>query len=81
MGKIADIIVVNHALFFSDLSLRRLGINILPDYDTVILDEAHTIQDVASDHLGLGLSLRQVEYSLDKLFNERRNKGLLVHLW
>ncbi len=75
----ADIIVVNHALFFSDLSLRRQGINILPDYDTVILDEAHTIQDVASDHLGLGLSLRQVEFALDKLFNERRNKGLLVH--
>ena len=49
----ADILIVNHALFFSDLSLRRLGVNILPDYDTVILDEAHTIQDVASDHLGL----------------------------
>ena len=39
----ADVLVVNHALFFSDLSLRRIGVNILPDYDTVILDEAHTL--------------------------------------
>ena len=75
----ADILIVNHALFFSDLSLRRLGVNILPDYDTVILDEAHTIQDVASDHLGLGISLGQIDYTLSKLYNESTNKGLLVH--
>ena len=75
----ADILIVNHALFFSDLSLRRLGINILPDYDTVILDEAHTIQDVASDHMGMGITLGQVEYTLNKLYNESTNKGLLVH--
>lgn len=75
----ADILVVNHALFFSDLSLRRLGVNILPDYDTVILDEAHTIQDVASDHMGLGLTLGQIEYTLGKLYNDNTNKGLLVH--
>ena len=75
----ADILIVNHALFFSDLSLRRLGVNILPDYDTVILDEAHTIQDVASDHLGLGFTLGQIDYTLSKLYNESTNKGLLVH--
>jgi ATP-dependent DNA helicase DinG len=39
----AQILIVNHALFFSDLALRRLGVSILPDYDSVILDEAHTI--------------------------------------
>ena len=75
----ADILVVNHALFFSDLSLRRLGINILPDYDTVILDEAHTVCDVASDHMGMGITLGQIDYTLGKLYNERTNKGLLVH--
>ena len=75
----ADILIVNHALFFSDLSLRRLGVNILPDYDTVILDEAHTIQNVASDHMGLGITLGQIEYTLSKLYNENTNKGLLVH--
>lgn len=75
----ADVLIVNHALFFSDLSLRRLGVNILPDYHTVILDEAHTVQDVASDHMGIGVTARQVEYTLSKLYSERSNKGLLVH--
>ena len=74
----ADILIVNHALFFSDLSLRRLGVNILPDYHTVILDEAHTVVDVASDHMGLSVTLGQVEYTLKKLYNSAKNKGLLV---
>ena len=75
----ADILIVNHALFFSDLGLRRMGVNLLPDYDVVILDEAHTVQDVASDHLGLGLTMGQVEYNLNKLYNQGTNKGLFVH--
>lgn len=74
----ADILIVNHALFFSDLSLRRMGVNLLPDYDVVILDEAHTVQDVASDHLGLGLTMGQIEYNLNKLYNQGTNKGLFV---
>ena len=73
----ADILVVNHALFFSDLALRRLGVNLLPDYHTVIFDEAHTMVDVASSHLGLRISMAQVEYALSRLYN-RRNKGLLA---
>lgn len=77
--KNADILIVNHALFFSDLGLRRLGVSLLPDYDTVILDEAHTVPDVASDHLGLQLTMGQVEYNLNKLYNQGRNKGLFVH--
>ncbi len=75
----ADIIVVNHSLFFSDLSLRRKGISLLPDYDTVILDEAHTVPDVASAHFGIEVTASQIEYNLNKLYNERQNKGLLVH--
>ena len=75
----AQILVVNHALFFSDLALRRQGASILPDYDVVIFDEAHNIESVASDHLGVHLSSGQIEYVLGKLYNERTNKGLLVH--
>ena len=52
----AQILIVNHALFFSDLALRRAGASILPDYDAVIFDEAHTIEPVASDHLGVNIS-------------------------
>ncbi|NLX99607.1 MAG: DEAD/DEAH box helicase [Rhodopirellula sp.] len=75
----AQILIVNHALFFSDLALRREGAAILPDYDTVVFDEAHTVEDVAGDHLGLGISSGQIEYTLGKLYNDRTNRGLLVH--
>jgi len=47
----ADVMVVNHALFFSDLALRREGASLLPDYDVVVFDEAHTVEQVAADHL------------------------------
>jgi len=75
----AQILIVNHALFFSDLGLRRAGASILPDYDVAIFDEAHNLEAVASDHLGVHLSSGQIEYVLGKLYNERTNKGLLVH--
>src|SRR3954470_1675842 len=75
----AQILVVNHVLFFSVIALRRAGVSILPDYDVVILDEAHTIESVASDHLGISVTSGQIEYTLNKLYNDRTNKGLLVH--
>ena len=74
----ADVIVVNHALFFVDLAMRKQGFSLLPDYNVVILDEAHTVPDVASAHLGMKVTKGQLEYSLNKLFNERNGKGLLV---
>ncbi len=75
----AQLLVVNHALFFSDLALRREGVSILPDYGAVIFDEAHTLEAVASDHLGASASSGQVDYLLSKLYNDRTNRGLLVH--
>ena len=74
----AQILVVNHALFFSDLALRRVGVNILPDYDVVIFDEAHTVEAVAGDHLGLQVTSGQIDWTLNKLYNDRTQKGLLV---
>ena len=74
----AQILVVNHALFFSDLALRQLGASIIPDYDAVILDEAHMIEAVASDHMGLRVGSGQVDFMLRRLYNDRTNKGLLV---
>jgi ATP-dependent DNA helicase DinG len=74
----AQILVVNHALFFSDLALRRIGASILPDYEAVIFDEAHNLEQVAGDHLGLSVTAGQVQYVLNKLYNDRQNKGLLV---
>ena len=74
----ADLLIVNHALFFSDLSLRRDDASILPEYDTVIFDEAHTIESVAADHLGLSVTEGQVDYLLNKLYNGQANRGLLI---
>ncbi len=75
----AQILVVNHALFFSDLALRRHGVSILPEYDIVVLDEAHTVEAVAADHLGLSVTSGQFEFALARLYNDRTQKGLLVH--
>jgi ATP-dependent DNA helicase DinG len=72
----AQILVVNHALYFSDLALRRAGVSILPDHDAVIFDEAHTLEAVAAERLGFGVSSGQVEYTLNRLYNDRTNKGL-----
>jgi len=75
----AQLMIVNHALFFSDLALRRQGASILPDYDVVVLDEAHNVEAVAADHMGIRLTSGQVEYTLGRLYNDRTQKGLLVH--
>src|SRR6185437_6759485 len=72
-----NILVVNHALFFSDLALRMAGVNYLPKYDLVILDEAHTVEDVASDHFGLKISEGGLRYTLRHLYELKRGKGLL----
>ena len=71
------ILVVNHALFFSDLALRMAGVNYLPKYDTVILDEAHTIEDVAGSHFGIQLGEGGVKYQLRHLYDPKRGRGLL----
>ena len=75
----AQILVVNHAMFFTDLAIRRqLGFGVLPDYDAAILDECHTIEAVASSHLGLKVTNGQVLYSLNKLYNPSTGKGLFI---
>lgn len=76
----AQILVVNHALFFTDLALRDAGGGILPNYDAVILDECHTMEAVAGEHLGLSVASSQIDFTLRKLFNPGTGKGLLVAL-
>ena len=58
----ADIVVVNHHLFFADLALRNGAYGaVLPDYAAVILDEAHQIEDVASEYFGVQVSSYQID--------------------
>jgi ATP-dependent DNA helicase DinG len=54
----AEIIIVNHHLFFADLALRSAWPNaqLLPAYEAVIFDEAHQLEDVATDYFGVGVS-------------------------
>jgi ATP-dependent DNA helicase DinG len=78
--KNSQILIVNHALFFSDLALRAQGAGLLPEYDAVVFDESHTIESVAADHMGLQVSNSQIDYTLRKLFNPRTDKGILTAL-
>ena len=76
----ANLLVCNHAVFFADLALRMAGQGMLPRYDHVILDEAHGVEDVASEHLGMSLTEGQVAHLLRTLYSARRNRGYLAHL-
>ena len=49
----ANLLIVNHHRFFSDLHLRMSKQALLPDYRVAVLDEAHNIEDIATRHLGL----------------------------
>ena len=65
----AQLVVVNHHLFFADLALRDTGFaSVLPDYDAVIFDEAHQIEDTATLFFGSRLSTAM----LDKLVRDAR---------
>lgn len=61
-AEAADLIIVNHHLFFADLNLRgnEYG-RVIPDYGAVIFDEAHLIEDIASDYFGVAVSTFQLE--------------------
>ncbi len=66
----ARVVVVNHHLFFADLALRggHPG-SVIPDYDAVIFDEAHQLEDAATEHFGLSVSLAR----LGRLCNDARH--------
>ena len=58
----ADIVVINHHLYFSDQTLKADGFGeILPQADVLIFDEAHQLPDIAGHFYGQQLTLRQVE--------------------
>lgn len=69
----ADLVIVNHALLVSDM---QTGSNILPSSDVVIIDEAHQLEEVASQHLGLDYSTVQLVHLLDRLEVDEEN-GML----
>ncbi|PYR88785.1 MAG: helicase [Acidobacteria bacterium] len=65
----ADIVVVNHHLFFADLAIRKSdAAAILPDYSAVIFDEAHDLEDVATEYFGFHVS----NYRLAEFIHDAR---------
>src|SRR5215203_1438526 len=75
----ADIVVVNHHLLAADLSVRQSTDNwqeaaVLPPYQRLILDEAHHLEDVAANHLGIQVTSRAVRRLLSRF--ERNGRGL-----
>ncbi|HZM02373.1 MAG TPA: helicase C-terminal domain-containing protein [Candidatus Saccharimonadales bacterium] len=78
----ADVLVLNHTLFFMHLGAleEEAEGGILFKNDFVIFDEAHTVERVASRHIGLGISSAQLRYALQRLWNPNTRKGLLTVL-
>lgn len=58
----ADVVVVNHHLFFADLAIKETGFGeLIPEADVFIFDEAHQLPDIASEYFGQSLSSRQIQ--------------------
>ena len=74
----ADILVVNHAMFFSDLAMRAEELPFLGKYDMVVLDEAHTAEQVAGDHFGRSVSWSMVRFLLRDLYNAKTDRGIIT---
>ena len=74
----AQVLVLNHTLFFTLLGDPEEGGAgyLFPD-DFVVFDEAHTVEQVASRHLGFSLSQYGLRQSIQRLYNPRTRKGLL----
>lgn len=81
--RTAHVIIVNHSLLFAHINAggaaekgATRGV-LFPD-DFLVLDEAHTVPSVATDHCGLRLSSYGVDRMLKYLFNPKKGRGLLV---
>ena len=72
----ADLIIVNHHLFFADLALKQDDFgSILPEYSAVVFDEAHEMEDVASDYFGQQIS----NFRFEELARDADNAMRLGH--
>lgn len=82
----ADIIIVNHHLFFADLSVKGTGYGeIIPRYDAVIFDEAHQLEDVATNYFGIMVSNYRFEELIRDILKELKSakindKGIIQTL-
>lgn len=81
--KDAKLLVVNHHLLMVDLQTRDLEdskANILPDYEHLILDEAHTLEDIATSALAQFTSAGLIYRKLTELISDRNSLGKLQRI-
>lgn len=73
----ANILVVNHHLLFSDLAVRALGaeVAVLPKYHHIIFDEAHNIEDIATDYFGYGVTRTGINRIFHRLHHKKDGKN------
>ena len=72
----ADIVVINHHLYFSDLALKQDGFGeLLPDADVLIFDEAHQLPDIAGNFYGDQITLRQIDMLMPRNCRCRTQRG------
>ncbi len=74
----AQVLIVNHALYMADIALRMAGARYLPAHRVAIFDEAHHLERVASEHLGLRLSPSNVRWHLRRLHPRHTERSLLT---
>ena len=67
------VLVMNHYLFFTNIASGKAY---LPEFDIVILDEAHSLEDIASGQLGFDFSYEEINEIISKLYSPRRKKIL-----
>ena len=72
----AHILVANHHLLFADLAVQATGANVavLPKYDHIVFDEAHNIEDVATDYFGAGITRTGIARIIRRLHAQIENK-------
>jgi len=76
-AKEADLIIVNHHLFFADLALKQDDFgSILPEYSAVVFDEAHEMEDVASEYFGRQIS----NFRFEELARDMDQTLRLLHM-
>jgi ATP-dependent DNA helicase DinG len=78
----ADLIVLNHTLLFillgsPDMQEERESGFLFPN-DFIIFDEAHTVEQVASKQIGIGVSQYGLRSTIQRLYNARTRKGLFT---
>lgn len=88
--RTADLLIVNHHLLLTELAIRDSlgdalkgaeddgpGGVLLPAFDFIVLDEAHTLEATAAEHIGISLTLAGARWWLHKMWNPKTQKGLL----